>query len=153
MLPKGGEGTFGYAASATSTKPNKATCSAATVHASGRPAWTGPSHYGIPRTQGEPVDERAYELLREVLGDKHPDTIYSMAELATTYHEQGRYSEAEAKYTEVLALRREVLGDKHPDTIHSMASLAATYPMQGRYSEAEKPHTEVLALRRELLGV
>ncbi|RYP55419.1 hypothetical protein DL770_010923 [Monosporascus sp. CRB-9-2] len=37
----------------------------------------------------EPVDKRAYELRREVLGDKHPDTIRSMADLATTYHKQG----------------------------------------------------------------
>ncbi|KAK4678686.1 NB-ARC domain and tetratricopeptide repeat-containing NOD-like receptor [Podospora pseudoanserina] len=113
----------------------------------------------------EPVDLRAYEYRRELLGDKHPDTIWSMASLAATYHNQGRYEEAEKNYMEVLALQRDVLGDKHPDTIRSMAelattyytqgsmaSLATTYHAQGRYKEVEKILVEVLVLRRDVLG-
>ncbi|KAK2051309.1 hypothetical protein LY76DRAFT_528822 [Colletotrichum caudatum] len=52
-----------------------------------------------------------------------------MAELATTYHEQGRYDEAEKIEieTEVLELRQEVFGKRHPDTIENMAELAATH--------------------------
>jgi tetratricopeptide (TPR) repeat protein len=61
-----------------------------------------------------------------VVGEKHPDTIWSMADLAATYHAQGRYSEAEPIFQEALDLRREVLGEKHPDTIASMAALSAT---------------------------
>ncbi|KAL8318561.1 hypothetical protein RB597_005713 [Gaeumannomyces tritici] len=100
----------------------------------------------------EPVDERAYGLRKKVLGDKHPDTIRSMAELATTYGCQGRYDEAEKMHMEVLVLRRDVLGDKHPDTIRSMAELATTYSCQGRHNEAKKMRVEVLALRRDVLG-
>ncbi|KAL8281687.1 hypothetical protein RB600_005226 [Gaeumannomyces tritici] len=100
----------------------------------------------------EPVDERAYGLRKRVLGDKHPDTIQSMASLATTYGNQGRYDEDEKISVEVLALRRDVLGDKHPDTIQSIAELATTYHNQGRYNEAEKMKVEVLALRRDVLG-
>ncbi|KAK4213874.1 n-terminal acetyltransferase A auxiliary subunit [Rhypophila decipiens] len=100
----------------------------------------------------EPVDQRAYELRRAVLGEKHLDTIRSMAELATTYHQQGRYAEAESIYIKVLELRREVLGEKHPDTIWSMADLAATYHQQGRYAEAESIYIKVLELRREVRG-
>ncbi|KAJ4287135.1 hypothetical protein N0V88_007757 [Collariella sp. IMI 366227] len=94
----------------------------------------------------------AYEYRRKVLGERHPDTIRSMAELAVTYYAQGRYEEAEKIKVEVLALRRDVLGEKHPNTIGSMASLAATYHAQGRYEEAEKINVEVLALRRDVLG-
>lgn len=36
----------------------------------------------------EPVDRRAWGLRRGVLGEKHPETIRSMADLAATYHEQ-----------------------------------------------------------------
>ncbi|KAK8031893.1 hypothetical protein PG990_001627 [Apiospora arundinis] len=100
----------------------------------------------------EPVDKTALSLRTKVLGEKHPDTIRSMAELATTYHTQGRYDEAEKIYLEVLGLRREVLGEKHPDTITSMAELAATYHAQGRSNEDEKISVEVLGLRREVLG-
>ncbi|KAH7490511.1 hypothetical protein FOMA001_g2273 [Fusarium oxysporum f. sp. matthiolae] len=100
----------------------------------------------------EPVDGRILDLRREVLGEKHPDTIWSMADLAVTYHAQGRYDEAERLKDEALELRREVVGEKHPDTIKSMADLAATYHGQGRYDEAEGICQEVLELRREVLG-
>ncbi|KLU92790.1 hypothetical protein MAPG_11775 [Magnaporthiopsis poae ATCC 64411] len=100
----------------------------------------------------EPVDERAYGLRKKVLGNRHPNTIRSLAELAMTYGNQGRHDEAEMIEIEVLALRREVLGDQHPNTIRSMANLAATYHQQGRYDEAEKIKIEVLALRRDVLG-
>ncbi|KAG7289885.1 hypothetical protein NEMBOFW57_006262 [Staphylotrichum longicolle] len=100
----------------------------------------------------EPVDETAYAYRRKVLGERHPDTIGSMASLAQTYHDQGRYDGAEKIKVEVLALGRDVLGEKHPDTVRSMADLAATYHTQGRYEAAEKIKVEVLALRRDVLG-
>ncbi|KAM7213397.1 hypothetical protein V8F06_011247 [Rhypophila decipiens] len=100
----------------------------------------------------EPVDQRAYELRRAVLGEKHPDTIWSMAELAGTYNAQGRYAEAERMCIKVLEMRREVLGEKHPDRIESMAALATTYNAQGRYAEAEPMKIKVLELLQEVLG-
>ncbi|KAH7146750.1 hypothetical protein B0J13DRAFT_584254 [Dactylonectria estremocensis] len=66
------------------------------------------------------INLRGLELRRKVLGEKHLDTIRSMAYLAITYYAQGRYN-----------LQREMLGEKHPDTIRSMADLATTYNMQG----------------------
>jgi tetratricopeptide (TPR) repeat protein len=92
------------------------------------------------------------EFRREVLGEKHPDTISSMADLAATYHAQGRYDEVEGIYQQVLKVRREMPGEKHPDTISSMASLATTYHQQGRYTEAEQLHQTALDLRRRVLG-
>ncbi|PTB40426.1 hypothetical protein M441DRAFT_431874 [Trichoderma asperellum CBS 433.97] len=86
----------------------------------------------------EIADQRAYGLRKTALGDKHPDTIESMARLAATYHALGRYKEDERISVEVLALRREILGDKHPNTIESMADLAATYRALGRDEDADK---------------
>ncbi len=100
----------------------------------------------------EPVDERAYEYRRKALGEKHPDTIWSMEALAAAYHAQGRYNKDEKIFVEVLALRREVLGEKHPDTVRSMVNLGLTCCAQGRYNEAGKIYVEVLALRRDVLG-
>jgi len=65
-------------------------------------------------------------LRKEVLGEKHPDTITAMASphinlVAARPVRQGRTAQVE-----VLALRKEVLGEKHPDTITAMASLAST---------------------------
>ncbi|KAH7160587.1 hypothetical protein B0J13DRAFT_644416 [Dactylonectria estremocensis] len=84
----------------------------------------------------EPVDERVLNLRRSMLGEKHPDTISSMAELATTYHAQGRYGEAEPAYIKVLDLQRETLGEKHPDTLHAMHDLAITWKSLGSRNDA-----------------
>ncbi|KAM0293764.1 hypothetical protein ACHAPM_011486 [Fusarium culmorum] len=100
----------------------------------------------------ELLDSHVWGLRQKVLGEKHPHTIRSMADLATTYHTQGQYDEAERLKDEVLALRREVLGEKHPHTISSMADLATTYHAQGRYDEDEEISVKVLELQREVLG-
>jgi hypothetical protein len=44
-------------------------------------------------------------LQREILGDKHPDTISSMTYLVTTYFSQMRYADAERIEEEILRLR------------------------------------------------
>ncbi|PON20283.1 hypothetical protein TGAM01_v210834 [Trichoderma gamsii] len=103
-------------------------------------------------TEREPVNRRAWNLRRQVLGENHPDTIRSMASLATTYYSQGRYNEAEGIYKQTLDLRRQVLGENHPNTIRSMADLATTYYSQGRYNEAEGIYKQTLDLRRQVLG-
>ena len=40
----------------------------------------------------------ARRLRREVLGEEHPSTLSSMADLASTYGNQGRWKEAEALF-------------------------------------------------------
>jgi hypothetical protein len=67
--------------------------------------------------EAEEISVKVLELRREVLGEKHPDTIESMTSLAATYYQQGQSGEAEEIYVKVLELRREVLGERHPDTI------------------------------------
>jgi tetratricopeptide (TPR) repeat protein len=102
--------------------------------------------------EGEIIDQRVYELRKTTLGDKHLDTIESMAKLGATYYELGKYKEYEKLIMEVLALRREILGDRHPRTIDSMACLATVSHALGGYEKAEGLYIEVLALRREILG-
>ncbi|KAH6972236.1 P-loop containing nucleoside triphosphate hydrolase protein [Ilyonectria sp. MPI-CAGE-AT-0026] len=55
----------------------------------------------------EQVDVRVLDLRREVLGAKYPDTIRAMGNLASTYHEQGRYNKAEEIKVKVLEQQRE----------------------------------------------
>ncbi|KAI9785621.1 MAG: hypothetical protein M1816_000368 [Peltula sp. TS41687] len=71
-------------------------------------------------------------MLERVLGQEHPDTLSSMANLASTYSNQGRRQEAEELEVEVLEARKRVLGQEHPDSLTSMASLASTYRDQVR---------------------
>ena len=71
------------------------------------------------------------ETSKTVLGPDHPDTLSSMANLASTYRNQGRLTEAE-KLTS-----KTVLGPEHPETLTNMGDLASTYRNQGRWAEAE----------------
>ena len=78
------------------------------------------------------------ETMKEMLGPEHPSTLTSMANLASTYQNQGRWTEAEELLEQVLETRKTVLGAKHPATLTSMANLASTYRNQGRWIEAEE---------------
>jgi hypothetical protein len=76
-----------------------------------------------------------------------------LANLASTYRNQGRWDEAEKlEVLEVVEARKEKLGSYHPDTLTSLANLASTYRNQGRWDEAEKPFVEVMEARTEKLG-
>ncbi|THV63944.1 hypothetical protein D6D28_10273, partial [Aureobasidium pullulans] len=86
---------------------------------------------------------------RELLGDEHPSTLTSMANLAATYRDQGRWKEGEELEVSVMEARKKVLGDEHPDTLTSMADLAATYWNQKRWKEAEELNVSVMEARKK----
>jgi len=67
------------------------------------------------------------ETTKRVLSDEHPHTLTSMANLASTYRNQGRWNEAKKLEVQVIETRKRVLSDEHPHTLTSMANLAATW--------------------------
>ena len=67
-----------------------------------------------------------------------------MANLASTYRQQGRWNEAEQLQVQVMDMRKKLLGAEHPDTLTSMANLASTYWQQGRWNEAEQLQVQVM---------
>ncbi|EMD63677.1 hypothetical protein COCSADRAFT_118835, partial [Bipolaris sorokiniana ND90Pr] len=89
---------------------------------------------------------------RRMLGDEHPDTLTSMANLASTYWNQGRWKEAEELQAKELGICSRVLGDEHPNTLTSMANLASTYRNQGRWKEAEELKVQVIETSKRVLG-
>jgi tetratricopeptide (TPR) repeat protein len=91
------------------------------------------------------------ELYKE-LGERHPETIWSKAELGWTLRECGDLEEAETIEREVLELRTEISGPRHLDTTNAMSNLANTLHNRGHLEEAEKMRREVLELRMEILG-
>ena len=102
--------------------------------------------------EAEELEVQVLDLRKRVLGEKHPDTITTMASLASTWQQQGRSNEAERLKIQVLDLQKRVLGEKHPDTIRAMANLASTWWQQGRSDEAEQLEIQVLDLRKRVLG-
>src|SRR3954464_11961823 len=76
------------------------------------------------------------EVHGRVLGPEHPDTLISMANLASTYRNQGRWKEAEELGMQVMEVHSRVLGPEHPDTLANMHNLAYTLCSQEKIREA-----------------
>ncbi|KAI1157746.1 Tetratricopeptide repeat-domain-containing protein [Nemania serpens] len=75
-----------------------------------------------------------------------------MANLASTYWNQGRWEAAEKLFVEVMEIRKQKLGADHPDTLTSMNNLAYTWEGQGRQSKAIELMRECLRARQRILG-
>ncbi|XP_044716490.1 tetratricopeptide repeat domain-containing protein [Hirsutella rhossiliensis] len=103
-------------------------------------------------SDAEKLSVDAVETRKRVLGEEHPSTLTSMANLALTYSNQGRWKEAEELGVQVMETRKRVLGEEHPDTLTSMANIASTYRNQGRWKEAEELGVQVMETRKRVLG-
>jgi hypothetical protein len=66
------------------------------------------------------------ETFKRVLGKEHLDTLTSMANLASTFWNQGRGKEAKELFVQVMEMFKRVLGEEHPDMLTSMNNLAFT---------------------------
>ena len=93
------------------------------------------------------------ETRKRVLGAEHPSTLTSMANLASTYRNQGRWKEAEELEVQVMETRKRVLGAEHPDTLTTMNNLAFTLERQGRDIKALKLIEECVRLQTQVLGI
>ncbi|MCC2695854.1 tetratricopeptide repeat protein [Nodularia sp. LEGE 04288] len=77
------------------------------------------------------------------------DSLNNLAEL---YRRQGRYSEAEPLYQEVLKTRIRLWGEEHLDVAQSLNNLGAFYFNQGDFFAAEQNFVKALNLWKCLLG-
>ena len=59
-----------------------------------------------------------------VLGEEHPETLTSMANLAFTWKGQDRHADALALMMECSQVLQQALGPVHPHTRSAMASVA-----------------------------
>jgi hypothetical protein len=89
-------------------------------------------------------------MRQKVIGEEHPETVWTMAKLAETYRHKGRIDEAVALQEKVLEIRRRQLGDTHPETLTAMRSLAENYSRQTRWGDAARLQGEVVEARQKL---
>ena len=75
---------------------------------------------------------------RQILGNKHLDTLRAIASLADLLHDQGKLAEAEPLRREALAGRRKTMGDKHPGTVTSINNMATLLLDQGKLAERRR---------------
>ena len=87
------------------------------------------------------------EMRKKLLGAEHPSNLISMANLANTYQNKGRWNEAEKLEVQVMEMNKKLFGTEHPDTLNSMENLASLYRGWGINSEAEKLESEVMNIK------
>lgn len=102
--------------------------------------------------EGLTLTHQALDLRREVLGEKHPDTVTSLSNLGVGYACLGHRQEALVLEKQALDTRREILGDKHPDTAIALGNLGSNYDALGQHQKAKELKEEALEIRREVLG-
>lgn len=76
-----------------------------------------------------------------------------MANLASTYRNQGRWDDAEQLEVQVMETSKTKLGVYHPDTLTSMNNLAFTWKGSGKEIEAVSLMEESVQLQKRILGV
>jgi non-specific serine/threonine protein kinase/serine/threonine-protein kinase len=96
--------------------------------------------------------ERAIDLRRRTLGEKHPDTLASIGDLATLHVRAGKWEQAEALFGKLLEVRLSSLGEQHPDTLTTMNGLAGAYLNLGKYAQAIPLLTKAMGGRLRVLG-
>ncbi|EXK25866.1 hypothetical protein FOMG_17520 [Fusarium oxysporum f. sp. melonis 26406] len=100
----------------------------------------------------ESLNKKAVKTRTKMLGEEHPDTLTTMANLALLYSNQGRWKEAEELLTGVVAMRKRTLGEEHPDTLTSMHKLAITWKVSGRTGDALALMRNCVVIRKRVLG-
>lgn len=95
---------------------------------------------------------QALTLHRQMLGNDHPITLTSIANMGALLQTQGRLEEAEPLFIEALKGSRRVLGNDHPDTLKSISGMGALLQSQGRRADAEPLFREALKGFRRVLG-
>ncbi|HKN61913.1 MAG TPA: serine/threonine-protein kinase [Candidatus Acidoferrales bacterium] len=103
-------------------------------------------------SRAQPLEQRALDIRKSVLGTRNPDTLKSMSDLANVLANEGLYAQSEKLDRETLDLRRRALGPERLETLASMSNLARDLDFEGRYAETEKLNRETLEIRRRVLG-
>lgn len=85
----------------------------------------------------ENLQSEALDILRPLIGDRNPETLFAMRDLAKTYVAQCQVEKAEAMCLQVLKGIKSIFGNDYSNTIIIKRDLARIYRIQGRYHEAE----------------
>jgi tetratricopeptide (TPR) repeat protein len=97
-------------------------------------------------------NEESLKIREKVLGEKHPDTLRSMGQLAWMYPWISMEQEGVDLGERCLKLRREVLGENDPETIDCLSDLAMAYQMMDRLQISEEMQRKAYEASKRVLG-
>ncbi len=83
----------------------------------------------------------------QILGPEHPDVATSLNNLASLYHNQGKYAQAEPLYQRALAIWEKALGPEHPQVATFLENFGDLLRKMNRDAEADKMEARAQAIR------
>ncbi|XP_023385758.1 tetratricopeptide repeat protein 19, mitochondrial isoform X2 [Pteropus vampyrus] len=92
-------------------------------------------------SQAQRMYEKALHISEEILGERHPQTIVLMSDLATTLDAQGHFDEACVYVQRASDLARQI---EHPELHMLLSNLAAILMHRERYAQAKEIYQEAL---------
>ena len=96
--------------------------------------------------------EKSLKIIVSVLGEEHPDTVWSNDRLAGMYKRKGEYKKAEELSEKNLCIMKRVYGEEHLNTAASYHNLAIVYGTQGEYEKAKELYEQSLRIMEKALG-
>ena len=93
-----------------------------------------------------------YELIQEVLGAEHTETVNARNEYALSLMSEGSYDMALNELTAIYDIRCRLLSENHPHTLKTQSDIARLYCQMGNSDEAIRLYQRVYDQRREVLG-
>ena len=94
--------------------------------------------------------DEALEGRRRVLGDRHPETLFTMQERAAVARDQGNLEEARKLLELTLEGQRHTFGENHWAVAMTLSDLGNVLRKLGRYPEAGKVLEEALSVAQRL---
>src|SRR5690606_2670120 len=99
-----------------------------------------------------PLLERAMQLKRQALGDRHPSLLYTLDAMGRARAHLGDRERALEDLRASLAMAREVLGEPSARVAGSYSELGSLLQDMGRYEEAEQAYLAAISQHREVDG-
>ena len=95
---------------------------------------------------------KALEIKKAVLGEKHRDTADSYNNIGNVYSELKDYDKALEYYIKALKIRKDVLGEDHPNTAGSYLNIGSVYYILGNYNKALEYYFKALEIYKAVFG-
>lgn len=97
--------------------------------------------------------QRTLALLKQSVGQEHPDVALCLTGLADTYTKLGKLKEAEQYSRQVLAIYEQVVGYDHSDIAQPIISLATLAAARHQYAPAEALFQRAQAIIEQSQGL
>jgi CHAT domain-containing protein/Tfp pilus assembly protein PilF len=99
-----------------------------------------------------PLAQRALQIKEKARGPEHPDTAFSLSNLARLHKVMGAYDKALPLYQRALKIQENTLGPENALTVDTLYHLAELYRTKGAYVQALPLYQRGLKIREKASG-